>query len=83
MLVPVIEKVFGEETGQDVEVAHGEDVDVDNMGQRVDNCQEKRNGGELTHTRAMSFVPPLRRPDRTMAVTATKRWKSMAASKGT
>lgn len=42
MVAPVIYKVFGEEARQDVEVAHGEDVDVDDMGQRVDNCREKR-----------------------------------------
>lgn len=40
--VPIIEKDFGEEAGQDAEVADGEDVDVDHMGQRVDHCQEEK-----------------------------------------
>lgn len=40
--IPIIEKDFGEEAGQDAEVADGEDVDVDHMGQRVDHCQEEK-----------------------------------------
>lgn len=41
-MLPIIEKDFGEEAGQDAEVAHGEDVDVDNVSQRVDHCQEEK-----------------------------------------
>lgn len=36
--LPVVVEDFGEQTGQDAEVADGEHVDVDNVAQSMNNC---------------------------------------------
>lgn len=40
--LPIVGQDFGEQTGQDAEVADGEDVDVDHVTQTVNNCSENR-----------------------------------------
>lgn len=45
--LPIVGQDFGEQTRQDVEVADGEDVNVDHMAQTMNNCSENRNRSEL------------------------------------
>lgn len=46
--LPIVGEDFGEQTGHDAEVADGEDVQVDQVAQTMNNYSQKRNRSELT-----------------------------------